>query len=750
MDNKNSNTPRVVRTGPKTTGKHRKKPDGKAKKTVKTIFFTISKVILTTILVLTITGCIVGTALTIYVMEFIDSDATINLNMLKMNFTSSVYGLDENGENVEIQSLRQGENRIWVDLDEIPKHVQDAFVYSEDERFYTHTGVDFKRTFAAFVNEMFRMLGMTETKFGASTITQQLIKNINADYDNRGIDKKIQEIVQSMNLDRHYSKEQILELYLNYVGLHYASGVQAGAKYYFNKDVSQLTYAEAAALASTTKSPPKLNPKTNPEENKARRNKFALPKMLEFGTITQAEYDAAIKEELVIAGQSSAGAEGEGGTTPTKKKAQSWYVDAAINDVVADLCKEYNYSKEYAEQLLYTAGYQIYTPMEIKTQAILEKYFDDEKTFAVKGVKPENIPDASMVISDYNGNIVALVGGKGEKTGDRTWNDATMSKRPAGSTIKPLAIYTPAFENNLITWSSIMDDSPVKKVKDEKTGVERDYPKNYNEKYDGPMLIIDALKVSKNTIPVRLCDLLTPKVSYDFITKELGITSLDPANNSNEATLALGDGGFKLHELTAAFQIFGNGGYYTEPKLYTKVTDSEGKVILDATTRSKQQVMSAQTAYIMNKGLWSVVNDGGSGKAAKLANMETIGKTGTSNDRKDLLFMGCTPYYVAGIRYGHDDNKLTIAKNLYSAHIPVWQKIMTEVHKGKNPAQFSLSSEGVVEMPYCVESGGLAHSACPKQGKGYYKTTALPAACTIHGQSPELPESIPESEPEFE
>ncbi len=312
-----------------------------------------------------------------------------------------------------------------------------------------------------------------------------------------------------------------------------------------------------------------------------------------------------------------------------------------------------------------------------------------------------------------------------------------MSTRPAGSTIKPLAIYAPAFENNLITWSSIMDDSPVKKVKDEKTGQERDYPKNYDSDlkgYQGPMLIIDALKVSKNTIPVRLSDLLTPKVSYDFVTKELGITTLTPASGSNGATLALGDGGFKLHELTAAFQIFGNGGYYTQPKMYTKVTDSEGKVILDATTRSKHQVMSSQTAYIMNKGLWSVVNDGGSGRAAKLANMETIGKTGTSNDRKDLLFMGATPYYVAGIRYGHDDNKLTIAKNLYSAHIPVWQKIMTEVHKGKNPAVFELNDDGVVEMAYCTESGGLAHSGCPKQGKGYYKATDIPAPCTIHPQ----------------
>lgn len=737
MDPKNTTTPRVVRTGPKTTGRNRKKPQSKTKKTVKSIIFGICKVFMTVILVLTITGCIVGTAMTIYVMEFIDSDATIDLTALKMSFTSSVYGLDEDGNDVEVQSLRRGENRIWVDIDEIPKYVQDAFIYSEDERFRTHNGIDFKRTFLAFVNEVYRMLGGDADKFGASTITQQLIKNINEDFYDRGINKKMEEIVLAMNLDRRYSKETILELYLNYVGLHFnVSGVQAGAKYYFNKDVSELTYTEAAALASTTKSPKYLNPKDYPEENKDRRNKFALKKMLEFGTITQVEYDAAIKEDLVLVGNSTVPKE-EGDTAPAKKKAQSWYVDAAINEVVDDLCKKYNYTKDYAEQLLYTSGYQIYTPMDIKVQGILEKYFEDENTFAVKGVKAEDIPDASMVICDYDGNIKAIAGGKGAKESDRMWNDATMTVRPSGSTIKPLAIYTPAFEKNLIRWSTIVDDSPVRKVKDEKTGVERDYPKNYDSDtkgYQGLMTIIDALKVSKNTIPVRLSDTLTPQVSYDFMTKELGITSLTPENNTNAATLALGDGGFKLDELTAAFQIFGNGGYFTESKMYTKVTDSEGKIILDATTRSKKQVMSSQTAYIMNKGLWSVVNDGGSGKAAKLDNMETIGKTGTSNDRKDLLFMGCTPYYVAGIRYGHDDNKREITSKLYSAQIPVWKKIMNEVHLGKNPATFDLNADGVVELLFCTESGELAHAGCPKQAKGYYKIIDTPASCTLHPQ----------------
>lgn len=738
-NNNNSSKSRVIRTGPKTKGKRRKKPQSKLKRTIKTIILTITKILVTTILVLTITGCIVGTALTIYVMEYVDSEVAVDLDMLKMNFTSSIYALDENGENVEVQSLRKGENRIWVDLDQIPKYVQDAFVYSEDERYYTHNGVDFGRTFYAFANELLRSFHLTsKDRFGASTITQQLIKNINGDFENRTIDVKIKEIIQSMNLDRHSSKDKILELYLNYVGLHYASGVQAGAKYYFNKDVSELTYAEAAALAVTTKSPANLNPKTHPKENKTRRIDVALDKMLEFGTITQAEYDKAIKEELVISGQSETKEEDK--ATPVKNKKQSYFVDAVIEEVITDLCEKYNYTRDYAENLLYTGGYQVFSTMEINTQATLEKYFENEKTFAVGNVKQEDIPEASMVIQDYDGNVRALVGGKGEKKIDRGLNRATQSKRPAGSTIKPLAIYTPAFENDLITWSTMMDDKPSMKVTDPKTGVERDYPSNYNFVYEkNPISIIDALKVSKNTIPVQLCNALTPKVCFDYVYNELGLKSFvatGPNNNINVGSMALGDGGVKLYELVSAFQIFGNGGYYTEPKMYSKVTDDEGKVILDTTTRSKRQVMSPQTAYIMNKGLWNVVNGAyGSGRNAILPNMETIGKTGTSNDRKDLLFMGCTPYYVAGIRYGHDANTKAISQSLgYYPHIKVWQKIMTEIHKGKNPAKFELNDDGIIEMPYCTQSGQLAHSGCPETKTGYYKVDRLPGPCTEHEQ----------------
>lgn len=730
MDKKSRDIPKVVRgSAPNNNKKSSRQPKTKAGRMLKKVSTLLLKIILSIGLILTITVCIVGTALTIYIMEFVDSPPTINLNNLKLNFTSVVYGIDDDKNTQEVWRLNSAENRVWVDLENIPKHMQDAVVYTEDERFYDHQGVDFKRTLAAVFNEIKNLVlpSGSESKFGGSTITQQLIKNINQDITTRTIDVKIKEIIQAMNLEKNFSKDQILECYLNYIGLHFnTNGVQAGANLYFNKDVSELTINESAALSVISKSPSAYNPISNPENNKKRRL-YALDKLLEHGSITKEEHDKYYNEELVVAGQNS------DGDVTTNKKVQNYFVDAVLEEVIADLSEKYDYSREFATQQITTGGYQIYTTMEISTQQTLEKYFEDEKTFAITNLAPEKVPEASMVIMDYDGNIRALVGGKGKKEIARGFNRATQATRPAGSTMKPLAVYTPAFEANLITWSTIMDDSPII-IMDK--GKEREYPKNYNYKYDGKMTIIDALKVSKNTIPVKLVQILEPKTSFDFVYNTLGLKSLKPSGTTNDVTLdslALGGGGTLLTELTAAFQIFGNGGSITEPKLYTKVLDADGKTVLDTTNRSSSRVISTETAYIMNKGLWSVVNDGGSGASAKMPNnIEVVGKTGTSDQRKDLIFVGCTPYYVAGIRYGNDDNT-PIDNRVGDRQIRVWNSIMTDVHKGRNPAKFDLINNNILELTYCKISGMIATSSCPSTGKGYYSQENTPSICTIHG-----------------
>lgn len=736
--------------------KNKKLSQNPGVKVAKGLFGGIFKTIATIIMIFIITGCIVGTVLTIYVMDYIHKEPSIDLNTLSMSYTTIVYGLDEHYNDVEIKRISSRENRIWADISEIPQCVQDAFVYFEDERFATHPGIDYKRTIAAFLNEVKNIVtGSKDDRFGASTITQQLVKNINGDLYNRTIPVKIDEILTALSLEKHFTKQQILENYLNYVGLgkNNTVGVKAGAKLYFDKDISELNPNEAACLAAITKSPTAYNPIDNPENNDKRR-RACLTKMLEFNAISQAEYDMYYNQPIVIADAATQAPVVDDNEDVPKEEISnedlpeeeqiiesasqfkvnrnSYFIDAVIEEVVADLKKEYNFSDEYAREQISTAGYRIYTTMELRTQSILEDYFENEENFAINGLEPVDIPQASMVIMDYDGNIRGLVGGKGEYKTALGYNRATMSKRPAGSTIKPIAIYAPAFENRLITWSTIMDDSPIK-IKGE-NDEEKDWPNNYNKVYDGEMLIIDALKVSKNTIPVKLCEILTPQVSFDFLYNELNMKSLRATGRNNDVTLAsmaLGDGGSTLKELVGAYQIFGNGGYYSEPKMYTRVLDAEGNVILDATAREKSEVLPSDTAYLMNRGLWCVVNEGGSGARAKLDNFETIGKTGTSNDRKDLLFIGETPYYVAGIRYGHDDNSV-ISDKVGNSQIQVWQKVMTKVHEGYNPAVFELDDEGIISYEYCKESGQLAHSGCPEKGIGYYYYDDIPISCTTH------------------
>lgn len=742
---KKKTTPHVERG----RAKNKKLSQNPGVKVAKGVFGGLFKTIATIIMIFIITGCIVGTVLTIYVMDYIKQEPSIDLNTLSMNYTTIVYALDEHYNDVEIKRISSHENRVWADLSEIPQCVQDAFVYFEDERFATHPGIDYKRTIAAFLNEVQNMItGSDNDRFGASTITQQLVKNINGDLYNRTIPVKIEEILTALSLEKHFTKEQILESYLNYVGLgkNNTVGVKAGAKLYFDKDISELNANEAACLAAITKSPTAYNPFDNPEENN-RRRRACLDKMLEFNAITPEEYAKFYDQPVELATEKTQAPvveeeipeetlteEGEDVQVALEYKVNknSYFIDAVIEEVVADLMKEYNYSEEYARQQISTAGYRIYTTMETRTQSILEDFFENEENFAIQGLDPVDIPQASMIIMDYDGNIRGLVGGKGEYKTALGFNRATMSKRPAGSTIKPLAIYTPSFENRLITWSSIMEDSPII-IKDE-NDQEREWPKNYNKVYDGEMLIIDALKVSKNTIPVKLCETLTPQVSFDFVHDMLGLKSLRATGRNNDVTMAsmaLGDGGSTLKELVAAYQIFGNGGYYTEPKLYSRVLDADGNVILDVSAREKAEVIPSDTAYLMNRGLWCVVNEGGSGARAKLEGFETIGKTGTSNDRKDLLFMGETPYYVAGIRYGHDDNSV-IHDKVGSSHITLWQKVMTKVHEGYNPAVFELDDEGIISYEYCKESGQLAHSGCPEKGVGYYYYDDIPISCTMH------------------
>lgn len=702
----------------KSSGSKKRRSSGR-RSVGKTMAISIGKVFLTLFLVIVITGCVVVTAMSVFVMKYVDSADGIDLDHLETSYTSKIYGLDSEGNDTVVQTMAASGRRSWVSIDQVPAHVQQAVMCAEDKDFMEHEGVDWLRTFAAFANMGVEMVtGNSYFEGGASTITQQLIKNINGDFYNRTPAVKMREILGALNLERHYTKSKILEAYMNYMSLGYNNyGMQAGAEYYFNKSVDQLTLAEAAALAATTQNPNGVNPLDNPERNKERRN-WVLGVMLDEGYITQAEYDAAAAEELTIVPfqQSDDDSQNSG--------IYNWYVDAVIQEVKGDLMEEYGYDEETALTKINSAGLQIYTPMDIAMQEKLEQIFLDDSYFGAPATDNLN---ASMIIMDYDGNIKALCSSRYPKEVNLGWNNAVDMYRSMGSCMKPLAAYAPAMQSDLIYWSKMDVDEPKVDWGNGTLG-----PNNWNDSFSGPITIIDALKYSKNTIPVGLEEQLGLENCIKFLQDNLNMT-LDPSQVGY--TLTLGQPDMNFRETTTAYQIFGNGGYYSPSKLYTQVVDASGKVILEADT-SKKQVLNTDTAYIMNRMLRQViVGSGATGTAANLGSMEVVGKTGTNEDT-DLSFIGCTPYYVSSLWLGYDDAARPLSNYGYSPTV-AWKNIMTSIYDGYEPRSFELDSTGVTQQTYCRDTGLLAGAGCTNVDTGYYKQSNLPPVCAGNHVAPE-------------
>ncbi len=705
--------------------------EGASKPKTKKVLKTLGKTLLTVFLIGILTVCIVTVSIVVIAIQGFESgDFELEIDKESLDYTSIVYGLDENGEYAESERIWAGENRIWVDYDKIPQDMKDAVVAVEDRRFLDHNGVDWGRTVYAFANMFFKFY---KTEFGASTITQQLVKNLTGENQHR-IDRKIKEILTAVYVEQHNSKHEILEAYLNVMPLDQnLNGVQAAAKAYFNKDVSELSLAECASLAAITQYPTKYGPFRSEENNKERRN-MILGMMLEQGYITQAEHDEAVNTELVFAKEQF---------KSDVNSYQSYYVDQVMTDVINDLVEKHGYQRSYAREVVTLHGIKIYTPMDIKMQNTLEEQYETMSAFPkVSGAVS---PQSAMVIIGLDGHVQAMVGGLGEKKGDLLFNRATSALRQPGSTMKPISIYGLAIEKGLINWSTIMTDKKIELS-------DGTIFSNYYNGYLGDMPIEYALQRSVNTIPVQLSQTLTPRESFNFLTDKLGITSLvsskkvgtNVLSDINISPMSLGGltDGISPLELAAAYQIFANGGYYNEPITYLRVEDSEGNVLLEKESEP-ERVISEETAVIMNKMLQRVCTGTyGTGKAAKLNNMPTGGKTGTTNDKKDIWFVGLTPYNVSALWYGYDIPKTLTGINVSTPSL--WKKIMTPVMAGKPSKEF-IDSDKVIECTYCLETGKLASSRCTKTEIGYYDKNDLPSVCDSHKPSAS-PESSVSSE----
>jgi penicillin-binding protein 1A len=683
----------------------------------------ILKNILVCFLVGVIVACSALGGVLLYVFTSVDGTMEQDLNDLMLNFTTTVYVDDGKGNYEEYTRLHGEFNRLWVDYDEtlakennpeykgIPQMLCNAFIAVEDMRFETHYGVDWKRTTGAVINEF---IPIYSSRQGGSTITQQLVKNLTGD-DEKSKMRKVREIMRAKYLESKYTKDVILECYLNTIAMgHGTYGVEVAANYYFDKSVDELTLTECAALAAITKSPRNYAPDTNPNNNKERRS-TVLRLMKEQGYITEEEYEKAKNEELKVVANTDATANND---------INSYFIDALITDVSEDLAAKYGYDKAAAERLFYSGGYKIYATVDTKMQAIAEKAYKDIASSAKKSSKGDPLWGA-MTIMNYKGQVKALVGGIGEKTTNRGFNCAIDAIRQPGSTMKPMACYAPAIENNIINYSTILNDT--------KTTYGKWTPHNSYGGFAGNITAKIAVERSTNTIPVALVNEMGVGTSFNFLTQKLNIKNLTD-EDKNLSALGLGGthGGITTLESAAAYAIFGNGGLYYEPTFYTKVTNQKGEVVLEQNTQPTMAI-SSDTATIVNKMLQNVVY-GKKGTATDMAGtfsrIRIYGKTGTSNDSNDKWFVGGSPYYVASSWIGYETMQKMPAANLGLAK-RLWRQVMSEVHKNLPDKNFEVSKYAVKRY-YCTETGLLATDACENIDIGWYKKGALPAKCDKH------------------
>ncbi len=705
--------------------------------------------LLTVVLICFITGIIVGTAFAVYVKENIDPNVDMDLFYVNTNQTSKVYYMDYTdrqnriGEMVEIkdEQLFGSENSVWVPYTQIPENLVDAFVAVEDRRFWGHNGVDWIRTCGAVINYF---IPFNKSQGGGSSITQQTIKNIYDDKDYTP-QRKVQEILRALNLEKKLDKTQILELYLNNIYLSQnCVGVQAAAYTYFNKDVSELTLIECAAIAAITNSPTRYDPVQNPVKQAERREEI-LFKMFDQGYITKQEYDGASGKELKL--------DYQGRASDVSVSTKSWYTDQVMKEVAHALVEQKGYTLEMAYNLIYTGGLQIITLQDPFVQATLDQVYTNDSNFprTRNAVQPQS---SAVIIDPATGDVLGIAGRRGEKQANLLYNLATDATRSPGSSIKPLSVYAPALEYGLITYGSVYDDVPVM-FNYAEDDVEKEnasaWPKNLPERYNGLTTVNDAVTRSVNTVAVRILQELTTDRSFDFVKNKLQMNSFIEyatltggigITDKDLSPLALGGMNYGVTnlEITAAYQIFANGGVYNKPRTWLRVLDSEGNVVLENKAES-YIVISEQTASIMTKMLENVVNIGTATSVTLKKDVDVAGKTGTTSSDVDRWFVGYTPHYVGGIWFGYEQPQ-TLGTLSWNPSTVAWDIIMTELHKpiiADGKLKSFETANGIVTATYCKDSGMLMSQACyldPRGNRaetGYFTAASVPTEyCDCH------------------
>lgn len=729
-------------------------------------------------------GRIIGTLLLVFVvtltifsgifMAYINSTmrgkVEVYLDEFETKVSTELYSQDpDTGEWVMYQTLYlNSENRIWTDLEDIPKYLQEAAIAIEDKRFEKHHGVDWKGTTRAIVYTLFG-----KNVQGGSTITQQLVKNVTGDNEVT-VKRKITEIYRALELEKRYEKDEILEAYLNEVFFGQSCyGVVTASRMYFNKDVSDLTLAECASLMGITNNPSMYDPTLSSwtRENNRERQLTILGAMLEQEKISQEEYDEAKAEDIVFSNGFTISGKyvGSDGTAtepepeepstddtespadeeePTIKGRYSWFTEAMIGDVADALVEKYGITDkvrdngttytayEQAWDMVHGKGYKIYTTQNPKYQKIAEDVCYDLSnipyTSSYTNSAGEQVEDqlqiALTIVDPTNGYVVAMIGGAGEKQADRVWNWA-VNARQCGSAIKPLSTYAPALDDGTINGASVIDDYPMLLNGDV-------WPRNDNWRYQGLMPLHLALRQSLNTCAVRTNLAYGVDRSYEFLVNKLGFENLTYTDSQQVGNMALGgfEKGVTTEEMAAGFATFVNEGVYTKPRTFVRVEDANGNVILENEAQSSV-AMKNTTAALMNS-LLQEASLQGTGYQAQFPGMHIAGKTGSTNSNKDRYFAGYTPYYSCAVWAGYEHNQRIVASGNPCAVI--FQKVMKAIHEDLPDKDF-FSCAGLTSVAVCADSGMLASENCALDVRGSRVYTALVAAdnaptsvCTMH------------------
>lgn len=690
----------------------------------------IFKTLILTLLFICLTVGVIGSAI---LLGMAKTSPEIDVNMItSLNEPTKFY--DNKGKLVD--EYLTVEKRDPAEYKEIPENLRNAFVSIEDERFFKHTGIDYKRLAGATLSNIKNFITRNSSYQGGSTITQQLIKQryfLEQSLNNRlNIQRKVQEMYLAKELEKKLSKEKILETYMNTIPLGgTAYGIKSAAKQYFNKELKDLTLTECAFIASCAQSPSVSYGAAKYAFDKKQthdspRTKAVLKNMLKNGYISESDYNKAIEPQLKYSFNNKV----------KNKMNYEWFSRPVIGEVIKDLKSKYNYSDNEINSLFAYGGLKIHTTMDSELQNKIQNIINDnvtkDKTSSSQYIFPRNYNlnpiqpklQASATIMDYRtGDVKVIIGGRGDQ-GPLSYNRAASSKflKAPGSAIKPLTVFAPAIDSKIATAGTVIEDSPLSNELAKLYGSNNNpyNPQNANRRFSGYMPLRQALKVSSNLVSVKLTHEVSLKTSALYGEK-FGL-QLDETDKKSIAALALGQldsGQFKgTNPLTisAAYGVFGNNGNMVKPKIYSKVIDRTGRVLLENTPESIK-VLSPQAAYIMYDLLKEPVSPGGTGSAAKFGDIDVRGKTGTSSYNTDLWFAGLTPYYSAAIWVGNDD-KSKIEGGMYSSSVAkLWGIIMNEAHKGLENKSIP-RPDNITEVEISMDSGTLPTELTHKDPRG--------------------------------